>query len=50
MFYNCLSTVVCGPKGPTEDSGNTEGDVIDWAGTGQDEQASFTPATDFLQD
>jgi len=27
MFYNCLSTVPCGP---TEDSGNTEGDVIDW--------------------
>ena len=30
MFYNCLSTVACGPRGPTEDSGTAEGDVIDW--------------------
>ena len=30
MFYNCLSTVACGPSGPTEDSGTAEGDVIDW--------------------
>ena len=29
MFYNCLSTVACGPSGPTEDSGTAEGDVID---------------------
>jgi hypothetical protein len=28
MFYNCLSTVPCGPWRPTEDSRNTEGDVI----------------------
>ena len=24
MFYNCLSTMSCGPCGPTEDSGTTE--------------------------
>ena len=30
MFYNCLSTVACGPSGPTEDSGTTGGDVVDW--------------------
>ena len=28
MFYNCLSTL--GPVRPTESSGTTEGDVIDW--------------------
>ena len=33
IFYNCLSTVACGPSGPTgptEDSGTAKGDVIDW--------------------
>ena len=28
MFYNCLSTL--GPVRPTEGSGTTEGDVVDW--------------------
>jgi len=30
LFYNFLSTVACGPSGPTEDSGTAEGNVIDW--------------------
>jgi len=34
MFYNCLSTLgLVGPVGPvrpTEGSGTTEGDVVDW--------------------
>ena len=28
MFYNCLSTL--GPVRPTEGSGTTEDDVVDW--------------------
>jgi len=34
MFYNCLSTLgpvgPVGPIRPTEGSGTTEGDVVDW--------------------